>query len=821
MICWGFSHYKSYHIRYTRYVWLLIIFCSFQVTFSEPPEAPLSRKNTLGENETIRFADGLYARNMYELAIDEYTRFIKNFPQSEQCDYVHFRIGECNFFLGKYSDAETEFRTILEKYNNSKFRHKSALRIGEIYSATGKHKQAIEIFKQICDNNFVPTSGEKADEQLLSLCLYNIGESHLKLDENQQAEKSFLQLVKKYPVSKLCPYAFLKLGSLYEEVQPKLSEADTAKRQEEALSFYQRAYEKADTDRMKAEALFHLGNLLYRLRRFDKSLEVYRTLITQHPSDSRASEVRIPLAWSAYNTGLFAEAEKYVDTFFANMSEELRPECLYIKANSQRLLFKYKDAIVTYSKLIEEYSKSRFVYAARYEKALVHHTSGDYEKAITEALQISFQEIIQSDIAKKVQPSFRRDVLWLLADSYAGLKKQNEAIQYYRIIIKEFPRDPLSADAMYRLARNLEDKQEYKEASFYYSSVSEHFPTNPLAPVGLFASGLCFIKAKNDAEAVRDLAKFIKSYPHHPLVEDTLYQKAMSEVRLRRDKDAMESLNRLIHKYPSTKFSADVHYWIGMLKFEEAKFAESEEEFRQALKLSQSKEQEREFSYRLALVLMKLKKNNEAATLLYSLLDTPAIEKIQAHLLQWVAEYFYADQKMEQAVTVAKHLLSTTNAPVWQQTGYGIMGLAQLAIGNTNSAVECFRTALQVKANTVYAAQSALYLGKIELALKNYEKAENYFEQAATMASDDYQLEIRANAYAGLGMSAMAISNYTAAARYFMGVAILYDNSELTPECLYRASEAFRNAGMEKESRKAIEELKQRYPESKWIKSIQ
>lgn len=820
-----FSRYElirmKYHIRYARYLWLLIIFCSFQITFSGSPEAPFSRKNTLGESETIRFADGLYVRNMYELAIDEYTRFLKDFPQSGDCDYVHFRLGECNFFLGKYSDAETEFRIILEKYNNSKLRHKSALRIGEIYSATGKHKQAIEIFKQICDDKFVPTSGEKADEQVLSMCLYNIGGSHLKLNENQQAEENFLQLVKKYPASRLCPYAFLKLGSLYEVVQPKFSEADIAKRQEEALSFYQRAYEKADTDRMKAEALFHLGNLLYRLTRFDKSFEAYRILHTQHSSDSRASEVKIPLAWSAYNTGLFAEAEKYVDTFLAKISEELRPECLYIKANSQRQLFKYNDAILTYSKLIEEYPKSRFIPAARYEKALVHHTSSEYEKAITEALKISFQEITKPDIAQKVPPSFRRDVLWLLADSYAGLKKRDEAIQYYRIIIKEFPRDTLSADAMYRLARNLEDKQEYKEASFYYANVSEHFPTNPLAPVGLFASGLCFIKTRNDAEAVRDLTKFIKNYPHHPLMVEVLYQKAMAEVRLRRDKDAMESLNELLRKYPSTKFSADVHYWIGILKFEEAKFAESEEEFRQALKLAQSKEQEREFSYRLALALMKLKKHNESAMLLYSLLDTPAMEKIQAHLLQWMAEYFYADQKMEQAITVAKHLLSTTNAPVWQQTGYGIMGLAQLAIGNTNSAAESFRHALQVKASTVYAARSALYLGKIELAQKNYEKAETYLEQAATMASDDDQLEIRANAYAGLGMSAIAISNYNAAARYFMGVAILYDNPELTPECLYKASEAFRNAGMEKESRKAIEELKQRYPESRWTKSIQ
>ena len=801
--------------------WIWMVFCGMQVVFSSSPEIPPAGKTILGENETIRFADGLYARNMYELAADEYARFLKDFPDSEQCDYVHFRLGECWFFLRKYSEAESEFRIILEKYNNSKLRHKAALRIGEIYSATGKHAQAIEIFDQICNNKFVPLSGDKADEQVISSCLYNKGESHLKINESEKAEECFLQLVEKYPGSRLCPYAFLKLGFLYERILAEFREVDLLKRQEKALLFYQRAYEKGDTDRTKAEALFLQGNLLFRLGRFDKSFEVYRTLITQYQSDSRVSEVKIPLAWSAYNAGLFSEAEKYIDTFFAGLPESFRPEALYIKANSQRQLFKYADAIITYNKLIEQYPDSRFLSAARYEKALVHHSSGEYEKALAEALKINFQEITRAESTQKVSASFRRDVLWLLADCCAALKKRDEAIQYYRIIIKEFPQDVLSAEAMYRLARNLEDKQEYKEASFYYGRISEHFPTNALSPVGLFASGLCFVKAKNDIEAVRDFTKLIKNYPQHPLVEETLYQKAMSEIRLRKDKDAVESLNDLLRKYPSSKFSPEAHYWIGMLKFEEGKFAESEEEFRNALKLAQSKDQQREFSFRLALTLIKLKKHKESAELLYSLLETPAKEKIQPHLLQWMAEYFYAEQKMEQVITVAKHLLSVTNAPAWQQTAHGIIGLAQLSIGSTNSAVESFKTALQIKANTSYAARSALCLGKIELAQKNYEQAEKYFEQAATMAADDSQIEIRANAYAGLGMNAMAVSNYPVAARYFMGVAILYDNPELTPECLYRASEAFRHAGMEKESKKAIEELKQRYPESKWIKAIQ
>jgi TolA-binding protein len=62
--------------------------------------------------------------------------------------------------------------------------------------------------------------------------------------------------------------------------------------------------------------------------------------------------------------------------------------------------------------------------------------------------------------------------------------------------------------------------------------------------------------------------------------------------------------------------------------------------------------------------------------------------------------------------------------------------------------------------------------------------------------------------------------DFEKAARYFMSVAILYDDGGTTPECLYEAAMAYGSSGNRDAFRKTIEELRQKYPESPWTKKL-
>jgi len=320
------------------------------------------------------------------------------------------------------------------------------------------------------------------------------------------------------------------------------------------------------------------------------------------------------------------------------------------------------------------------------------------------------------------------------------------------------------------------------------------------------------------SEAVRDLSTLIRKYPEDSLVEDGLFQKAMGEMRLRRDQEAMASFRELIERFPGSEFVGDAHHWQGMLLKEARRMEDAEEAFRHALKCIRRSELLRETEFNLALVLQKTGKLAEAATLLQSLLSSPLRDKFSASLLEWLSEYEFEREAFSGSIAAARLLVEGSGEAAWQEIGWGLIGRGYLAESDAGNAEEAFKKSLAANGGTHFAAESALRLGEIASAAKDHDDSVKYFAMAARLASNDSLLGVRARAYAGLAKTAKARSDLESAARYFMSVAILYEDPQLVPECLYEAADAFRQLGNDEACKKASEELVERYPDSEWAK---
>lgn len=742
----------------------------------------------LEEGERLQFADGLYSRGMHELALKEYEAFQRNFPASLKMDVVHFRLGECNRALGKFDVAEKEY-DIVFKNTASEFRFKAGYKRAELFAEMGKPEIGMDLFKNILK--------EKPPPEVASAAMYHLGELQLKLGRNDDAIKTFDQIRKLYPSSQFCSFALLKLGETYGK--------DPAK-EAEALKLYQLVVAKPPTPRLGAEALFQIAELYFKGKAYDKSSEYYKRLIAEYPKDQRSVEGRIQAAWAGHNAGMYAEALKIAEDGLKGDLPGEKVEWLYLKANCERQLTKTDEAIRSYAQILAQYPDSSFANAARYETALTFFKMGKFLNAIREAERL------------KPSPEMKKDVYWLMAESFAALKDSDNAIQYYRLIVKEYPKSDVAADSAYRLAHHLQTKGEFQEASRHYTIVAENFPQAKLAPQALYASAFCLAKANMGAEALRDWTTMIQKYPNDPLVEESLYQKAVVETRMRKDKDALDSYRELLKKFPKSKFAADAHYWQGMFLSDQKKWQDAEEQLRLALAAAPVKELEREIQFTLAAVLQKTGKFDESGTLMQSLVDSPIKDKIPSELVRWLSEYMFDRKKYSESVAAAQLLLARSNEPEWQQTGWCLVGRVSFAEGDMKGAENAFRKALEVKANTMFAAEAAIRLGDITFNAKNFEEAAKNYDQAARLAADESMLGVRARAYAGLGRTAKARNDLENAARYFMSVAILFDDPELVSECLFESADAYSKTGKKDECSKAVKELLERYPDSAWAK---
>jgi len=773
--------------RVTRYVAIALYACLV-----------LTSAGALTDAERIQFANGLYARGMYELAITEYKTFLREFPKSDKLDVAHFRLGESYRHLGNAAAAQAELRTVFDKFPKSEHRFKAGFRYADLVFADGKHEAAAEAYGKVVE------AGPPDD--ILVASRYMRGVALVKAGKPEDAAVSLEQVRKHHADSEFFTYALLELGQIYGR---DLGAKTDPKRLDEALVLYATVLEKTKDARMAAEALFQSGDLQFRRRAFDKSFAAYKKLFNDYPDDRRSFEARLQAAWAAHNAGLFAEALRYADKALKDKKEERQHgEWLYLKANCERQLMQNTEAAKTYARLQKEDPKSRFTEAVHYERAVVCYKMGKYKDAITEAGQVTLTDAV------------RKDVYWLMAESHAALKQTTDAVQYYRLIARDFPKSDVAADAMYRLAHYLQERKEYKEASRYYTTLVANFPKNELAPRALFASAFC--RAKDDAhdEAARDWSALVEKYPKHALVEESIYHRAMSEIRLGRDKDAIASLLGLLEKFPKTGMAADAHYWHGILLKKAGKMKDAEAELRTALKQKPGRELAREINFQLASVLHKQGKTDESAKLFQPLLESSLKDEFSPEMLEWLAQQAIDKKDYDEAVKSAEVLVKRSKDAGWRQIGWCLIGRAQLRKGDPAAAAKAYGEALKSKEGTILAAESALRLGEIALDAKRYKSSGDYFRRAAEMAAGGEMLGIRAKAYAGLGHTAKGQKNPGAAARFFMSVAVLYDDPELVPECLYEAGEAFSAAGSDESAKKAFEELVERYPKSEWAGKV-
>ena len=751
--------------------------------------------------ERMQFADGLYTRNMYAMAAKEYASILEAFPQGDQCDAATFRMAECMRLQGDTAAAGRLYSRVVVDYKTGSFRLRAAYRRARLYMDEGDFESAAAHFNVIVREN------PPAD--LAAASLYYLGESLRETGAAAPADAAFARVLKEHPGSMFYAYALMQRGDIYRDKWTAATEAGdngADKHAELALGFFEKALERPGTDRTAAEALFQMAEIYFRQQDFERSSERYRQLLTRVPADERSTVARMQAAWSASNAGLYAQAVALADEALADSgSASAWDEWLYLKANSERQLLQNQTAVMSYLKLLSGYPESRFAVSARYELSVAYFKMGKYEDAVRHAECV------------RMTPSLRGDVCWLLAEAYAAMDRSPEATQYYRMVMQETPGTERARDATYRLAHQLQKQGAYREAAERYRTVVTTFPKDPLAPQAAYAAAFCLSRAGAHDEAARDWRTLVTDYPDDDLVEDAIYQKAMSEIRLERREDAIGSLDELLRRFPQSRFGADAWYWKGMLLREQEKFAAAEEALRNAMDGASRDELRREAMFQLGLVLQKLDRQEDAAGLLQQLLDSPLSGKFPPALLEWLSTHYSEQQVHAKAAAAAELLVKSANDPAWLQAGWVLLGRAEAARGNGEQAQMAFKEALATDVNTRYAAEAALRLGDLALAGKDGVAAEGYFRLASDKASPESDLGVRARAFFGLGRAAELRKSDEEASRYYMSVAILYDDSDLVPESLYCAAGAFGRLGRDDERRRAVDELSARYPESVWV----
>ncbi|PYJ73879.1 MAG: hypothetical protein DME75_00320, partial [Verrucomicrobia bacterium] len=94
---------------------------------SEPP----AREGEAPDRRQLDYANALFTRKLYDLAIPEYQKYLDDYPGLSGRANAYFSLGECYRNLNRLSSARTNFQKVLNDYGDSEFAGPAAYALAE------------------------------------------------------------------------------------------------------------------------------------------------------------------------------------------------------------------------------------------------------------------------------------------------------------------------------------------------------------------------------------------------------------------------------------------------------------------------------------------------------------------------------------------------------------------------------------------------------------------------------------------------------------------------------------------------------------------
>lgn len=295
------------------------------------------------------------------------------------------------------------------------------------------------------------------------------------------------QLLATAPNSLLYNTAALRLSESFFESGDFAAAANSAK-----------ALVSAKSVPVAREAAALMGVALVRAGKLAEARDTFTKLVMQMPDASRPDDFALT-------------AVRELDALdkspgSANPSQSLSEQEHLLRASVYQFNRDFADARAHYQALIDQYPQSTTAPNATFQIARGLYSEAKYEDAIA-----LIQKLLQHAFDAGPPTSTTRDAVGLLASSYVRLKRTNEAVTTYKLLIDRFPDNPTPERAYLNIIDALHEAGRYPEALSWVQQTRARFKNDLGGTLALFAQLRIHLAQASWAAAVNDAEQLAKA----------------------------------------------------------------------------------------------------------------------------------------------------------------------------------------------------------------------------------------------------------------------------------------------------------------------
>lgn len=701
--------------------------------------------------EALNFANGLFRDRRYELAAEEYERFLKDAPPGPDADAARFGLANARLFQGQYARARTEFEAYMKAAPAGQPNALTAqYRVGETSYMLGDLPAARRALEQFTATASAAPGGHRN----LETAWPYLGEVCLRMHDLPRARQAYEQSLKLHPKGRLADRARFGLGrtlalqgkadeavALLTELAEhgggdwtdrawlQIGEAEVeAGRLAEAVKAFETLERVAPRSPLVFEGKLNRAEALVKLDRRDEAETLLRALLAEAPPNL-AAQAAFSLGSAQLGWGKPAEALETLDQASRRFADTaMAPALVFRSAEAAQKLGKGDDARARFLKASEldpkhAWADDALIRAAR--QALEAH-----DNAAARTLADSF--------ATRFPDSPLRGDAHLIAGQVAYAEGHaKEAITILRAALADDKPAPETAQAaLYYLGLAYRADGQKAKAEEVLDSLAKT-PAAPAAANAQYLVGQAHFEAKRYAEAITALEKYLEGNPQGEVAANALTFIVWARLELGQLDEAARALNQLAERAPKAASLPATRLRLAWALLEKDRAAEAAEAFAATLAAAPDDRLAPEAALGRAQALRAAKQNDEALKAFALVFEKyPSTEQAtQADLARarLLVEAKHPAEAAELFERYLKNRPETATGPSWAAPDEVLPEWAWALIdaGKPADADPVFARLLKEHPESAQAADARLVLAQSAYDARKYDEAVSLLEPLA------------------------------------------------------------------------------------------
>lgn len=415
-----------------------------------------------------------FQQEEYNKAAETFGRFLHSAPASKvgQRADAYNRLGDCHFYKRNYTEAEQYYQKAAEtdRSHGDYALYRSAITQGLSRDYSGKVRTLSTLIERYPNSNYT----EQA--------YYEIGRSHVALDNNTEAVKAFTELIKHYPESSLARRAAAETAIIYNQngeqakaiaaykqiikKYPHSEEARLAIQDLKNLYIEQGNIKEftefaAETPGMKAvesnerdTLTYTAAERIYSRQRYDDARKAFNDYLAEFPEGSFTLDSHYYLGVIYYNDKATDEALKHFEQVIQFPDNKYSEDAMALASDIHYRAQRYDRAMELYKQLASKTDNEERRRACRMNIMRCATVLSLNEEAISAA-----SELLD---AGNMSPEWEREALHTRAKALLASNKSSEAVADLTALASD-TRSKQGAEAKYLLAQYMFDNEKYEK----------------------------------------------------------------------------------------------------------------------------------------------------------------------------------------------------------------------------------------------------------------------------------------------------------------------------------------------------------------------